>query len=108
MTPRTETVAISHLLCDDAPPVITGPVATSLVHSLHLVDRPRDLRAERNYADSADYTSLPDGCSIPKPKPLPTADELNSIWADLAPSPLDGFSQLLATIHADQSGGIHV
>ncbi|MFJ8871042.1 hypothetical protein ACIRD6_35485 [Streptomyces sp. NPDC102473] len=38
MTPRTETVAISHLLCDDAPPVITGPVAESLIRSLRLID----------------------------------------------------------------------
>ncbi|MGW0780401.1 hypothetical protein [Streptomyces sp. NPDC002913] len=91
MTPRTETVALSHLLCDDAPPVITGPVATSLVQSLHLVDRPRDLRAEKDYADSvaAGYVSLPAGCSIPKPEPLPTADELNVLWAELNPSPLE-------------------
>ncbi|MFJ3089106.1 hypothetical protein [Streptomyces sp. NPDC086838] len=81
MTPRTETVAITHLLCDDAPPVITGPVAESLIRSLHLMDRPRDLRAERNYADSvaSGYVTLPAGCSIPAP--APTSDELNSQWA---------------------------
>lgn len=38
MTPRTETVAVSHLLCDDAPPLITGAVANTLVRSLRLVD----------------------------------------------------------------------
>ncbi|MET4670750.1 hypothetical protein [Streptomyces sp. PvR018] len=86
MTPRTETVAVSHLLCDDAPPVITGAVADTLVRSLRL-DRPRDLNAERNYADSvtSGYVSLPAGCSIPGPEP--TADELNRLWADLAPTP---------------------
>jgi len=46
MTPRTETVAMSHLLCDDAPPVITGPVAESLIRSLRLIDP--------NYADTVD------------------------------------------------------
>ncbi|MFH8867094.1 hypothetical protein [Streptomyces griseus] len=94
MTPRTETVAVSHLLCNDAPPVITGAVADTLVRSLHL-DRPRDLKAERDYADSVSsgYVTLPAGCSIPGPEP--TAHELNSIWAELAPSPLDGFSRLL-------------
>ncbi|MFJ6487037.1 hypothetical protein [Streptomyces californicus] len=84
MTPRTETVAISHLLCD-APPVITGPVADTLVRSLRL-DRPRDLKAERDYADSvtAGYVALPAGCSIPGPEP--TADDLNSLWAEIATS----------------------
>ena len=84
MTPRTETVAISHLLCDDAPPVIAGSVAASLIRSLNLVDRPRDLRAERNYADTvaSGYVTLPAGCSIPAPEP--TADELNSRWAGFA------------------------
>lgn len=52
MTPRTETVAVSHLLCDDTP-VITGPVADTLVRPLRL-DRPRDLNAERDYQDTAD------------------------------------------------------
>lgn len=86
MTPRTETVAVSHLLCDDAPPLITGVVADTLVRSLRL-DRPRDLNAERDYADSvtSGYVSLPVGCSIPGPEP--TADELNRLWADLAPAP---------------------
>lgn len=51
MTPRTETVAVSHYLCDT--PVITGPVADTLVRSLRL-DRPRDLKAERDYQDTAD------------------------------------------------------
>ncbi|RPK56150.1 hypothetical protein EES43_24220 [Streptomyces sp. ADI96-02] len=37
MTPRTETVTVSHYLCD-TPPVITGAVAESLVRSLRLVD----------------------------------------------------------------------
>ncbi|MFJ3084650.1 hypothetical protein ACIPJG_33540 [Streptomyces halstedii] len=37
MTPRTETVVVSHLL-SDPPPTITGPVATSILRSLHLVD----------------------------------------------------------------------
>ena len=89
MTPRTVTVAMSHLLCDDAPPVITGPVAESLIRSLRLIDRPRDLKAERDYADSeaSGYISLPAGCSIPKPEP--TADELNVLWSELNPSPLD-------------------
>ncbi|MFE0692841.1 hypothetical protein [Streptomyces sp. NPDC058869] len=83
MTPRTETVAVSHYLCDT--PVITGPVANTLVRSLHL-DRPRDLKAERDYADSvaAGYVTLPAGCSIPKPAPLLTADDLNNLWAELA------------------------
>ncbi|MCQ1575457.1 hypothetical protein [Streptomyces parvus] len=92
MTPRTETVAVSHYLCDT--PVITGPVANTLVRSLHL-DRPRDLKAEQNYADSvaAGYVTLPAGCSIPGPEP--TAHELNSIWAELAPNPLDGVGRLL-------------
>ncbi|CAH9419586.1 hypothetical protein SGL43_06641 [Streptomyces globisporus] len=94
MTPRTETVAVSHYLCDT--PVITGPVADTLVRSLRL-DRPRDLKAERDYAATEDegYITLPAGCSIPKPDPAPTADELNSIWAELAPHPLDGFGRLL-------------
>lgn len=84
MTPRTETVAVSHYLADT--PVITGAVAVSLIRSLRL-DRPRDLKAERDYADSvaAGYVTLPAGCSIPKPDPLPTADELNTIWAELIP-----------------------
>ncbi|XCM28934.1 hypothetical protein ABXI76_05615 [Streptomyces parvus] len=94
MTPRTETVAVSHYLCDT--PVITGPVADTLVRSLHL-DRPRDLKAERDYAATEDegYITLPAGCSIPKPDPAPTADELNSIWAELAPHPLDGVGRFL-------------
>lgn len=98
MTPRTETVAVSHLLCDDAPPVITGPVADTLVRSLKLTDRPRDLKAERDYADSKARGFVPphpDGCSIPEPDPLPTAHELNSVWAELAPNPLDGFQSVL-------------
>ena len=101
MTPRTETVAVSHLLCDDAPPVITGPVAEALVRSLHLVDRPRDMKAERDYADSvtAGYVTLPVGCSIPKPEPLPSADELNTVWSELASNPLDGgFSRCLNSL----------
>ncbi|MFD5208477.1 hypothetical protein ACFWNF_16305 [Streptomyces anulatus] len=83
MTPRTETAAVSHYLVDT--PVITGPVADTLVRSLHL--RPRDLKAERDYADSvtSGYVTLPAGCSIPGPEP--TADELNRMWADLAPIP---------------------
>lgn len=102
MTPRTETVAVSHLLCD-APPVITGAVAVSLVRSLRL-DRPRDLKAERDYADTETegYISLPAGYSIRKPDPLPTADELNSIWAELAPNPLDGSQSILRSF---QKGG---
>ncbi|WP_405506468.1 hypothetical protein OG323_06480 [Streptomyces cyaneofuscatus] len=85
MTPRTETVAVSHYLCD-TPPVITGSVATSIVRSLRL-DRPRDLKAERDYADSvtSGYVTLPAGYSIPGPEP--TADDLNRMWADLAPTP---------------------
>ncbi|MCX4605413.1 hypothetical protein OG402_33650 [Streptomyces anulatus] len=92
MTPRTETVAVSHYLCDS--PVITGPVADTLVRSLHL-DRPRDLKAERDYADSvtSGYVTLPAGCAIPGP--APTADELNSIWAELATNPLDGCQSAL-------------
>ncbi|WP_097982861.1 hypothetical protein [Streptomyces sp. f150] len=92
MTPRTETVAVSHYLCDT--PVITGPVADTLVRSLRL-DRPRNLKAERDYAASVDagYVTLPAGCSIPGPEP--TAHELNSIWAELAPHPLDGVGRLL-------------
>lgn len=84
MTPRTETVAVSHYLCDT--PVITGPVANTLIRSLRL-DRPRDLNAERDYADSvtSGYVTLPAGFSIPGPEPVPTADELNSIWAELIP-----------------------
>ncbi|MFJ9985371.1 hypothetical protein ACIQUD_15285 [Streptomyces globisporus] len=94
MTPRTETVAVSHYLCDT--PVITGPVADTLVRSLQL-DRPRDLKAEQDYAATEDegYITLPADCSIPKPDPAPTAPtahELNSIWAELAPTPLDGFA----------------
>ncbi|MEI5032484.1 hypothetical protein RB201_04595 [Streptomyces sp. S1A(2023)] len=94
MTPRTETVAVSHYLCDTA--VITGPVADTLVRSLELT-RPRDLKAERDYADSvtSGYVTLPAGYSIPGPDPVPTADELNSIWAELAPTPLDGFQSIL-------------
>lgn len=99
MTPRTETVTVSHYLCDT--PVITGAVADTLVRSLRL-DRPRDLKAERDYADSvtSGYVTLPAGCSIPKP--VPTADELNSIWADLSPTPLDGFQSIL---RSSQKGG---
>ncbi|MFD3638274.1 hypothetical protein [Streptomyces griseus] len=84
MTPRTETVAVSHYLVDT--PVITGPVADTLVRSLRL-DRPRDLKTERDYADSvaSGYVTLPAGCSIPGPEP--TADDLNRMWADLAPIP---------------------
>lgn len=80
-----ETVTVSHYLCDT--PVITGPVANTLIRSLHL-DRPRDLNAERDYADSvtSGYVTLPAGCSIPRPDPVPTADELNRMWADLAPT----------------------
>ncbi|MFI1525433.1 hypothetical protein [Streptomyces griseus] len=92
MTPRTETVAVAHYLVDT--PVITGPVADTLVRSLHL-DRPRDLNAERDYRDSvaAGYVTLPAGCSIPGPES--TAHDLNSVWAELTPSPLDGFSRFL-------------
>ncbi|MDQ0694295.1 hypothetical protein [Streptomyces sp. W4I9-2] len=99
MTPRTETVTVSHYLCD-TPPVITGEVAGSIVRSLKLTDRRRDLKAERDYADSvtSGYVTLPAGCSIPAPELVPTADELNSIWAELAPNPLDGFSRLLRDI----------
>ncbi|MFJ7525201.1 hypothetical protein ACIQ1S_09760 [Streptomyces griseus] len=94
MTPRTETVAVAHYLA--VSPVITGPVADTLVRSLHL-DRPRDLKAERDYRDSvaAGYITLPADCSIPKPDPVPTAHELNAIWAELAPHPLDGVGRLL-------------
>ncbi|MEU0979104.1 hypothetical protein ABZ488_07775 [Streptomyces griseus] len=94
MTSRTETVAVSHYLVDT--PVITGPFADTLVRSLHL-DRPRDLKAERDYAATEDegYITLPADCSIPKPAPVPTAHELNAIWAELAPHPLDGFSRFL-------------
>lgn len=101
MTPRTETVAVSHYLCDS--PVITGPVADTLVRSLRL-DRPRDLKAERDYADTvtAGYVTFPAGCSIPGPDPLPTADELNSIWAELAPNLLDGCQSVLRSF---QMGG---
>ncbi|MFE7535264.1 hypothetical protein ACFU67_13440 [Streptomyces rhizosphaericola] len=83
MTPRTETVTVSHYLCDT--PVITGPVANTLVRSLHL-DRPRDLNAERDYADSvtSGYVTLPAGCSIPRPEP--TADDLNRLWGKVAAS----------------------
>jgi hypothetical protein len=42
MTPRTETVIVSTLL-SDPPPVITGPVAQSIVRSLGL---------DLDYADS--------------------------------------------------------
>ncbi|WP_030917484.1 hypothetical protein [Streptomyces sp. NRRL B-24720] len=42
MTPRTETVIVSTLL-SDPPPVITGPVAQSIVRALGL---------DPNYADS--------------------------------------------------------
>ncbi|MFE3487508.1 hypothetical protein [Streptomyces griseus] len=92
MTTRTETVAVSHYLCDT--PVITGPVANTLVRSLHL-DRPRDLKAERDYRDSvaAGYVTLPAGCLIPGPEP--TAHDLNGIWAELAPHPLDGVGRIL-------------
>lgn len=83
MTPRTETVAVSHYLCDT--PVITGPVADTLVRSLRL-DRPRDLKAERDYAATEDegYINLPAGCSIRKPDTVPTADDLNDLWAEIA------------------------
>ncbi|MDX3328844.1 hypothetical protein PV405_29990 [Streptomyces sp. ME02-6979-3A] len=89
MTPRTETVVVSTLLSDPPPPVVTGPVAESLVRALHLVDRPRDVKAERDYADSvaAGYVTLPAGCSIPTP--LPSADELNTVWSELQAHPLD-------------------
>lgn len=50
MTPRTETVAVS--------PVITGPVADTLVRSLHL-DRPRGLNAQLQAAREAHQPAAP-------------------------------------------------
>ncbi|MEU0098184.1 hypothetical protein [Streptomyces sp. NPDC006267] len=101
MTPRTETVTVSHYLCD-TPPLITGPVANTIIRSLRL-DRPRDLKAERDYADTvtSGYVTLPADCSIPRPDPVPTADELNSIWAELAPNPLDGAQSILRNLQKD-------
>lgn len=74
----------------DAPHEAQQAAGSALVRSLGLVERPRDLKAERDYADSvaSGYVTLPAGCSIPTPEP--TAEVLNSIWDDLAPRPLDG------------------
>ncbi|TXS48902.1 hypothetical protein [Streptomyces sp. OR43] len=74
----------------EAPAEAQQAAGSALVRSLGLVDRPRDLKAERDYADSvaSGYVSLPAGCSIPAPEPTP--ELLNSIWDDLAPCPLDG------------------
>lgn len=85
----------------DAPAEAQQAAGSALVRSLGLT-RPRDLKAERDYADSvaSGYVTLPAGCSIPAPEP--TADVLNSIWDDLAPCPLDGgLTRLLTT----QTGG---
>lgn len=90
----------------DAPAEAQQAAGAALVRSLGLVNRPRDLRAERNYADSVDsgYVTLPAGCSIPAPEPTP--ELLNSVWEDLAPSPLDGgLTRLLNDAHANQTGG---
>ncbi|WP_326739094.1 hypothetical protein [Streptomyces sp. NBC_01022] len=74
----------------DAPAEARNATGAALVRSLGLVERPRDLKAERDYADSvaSGYVTLPADCSIPAPEPTP--ELLNSIWDDLAPCPLDG------------------
>lgn len=74
----------------DAPVEAQQAAGSALVRSLGLVDRPRDLKAERDYADSvaSRYVTLPAGCSIRPPEPTP--ELLNGAWDDLAPSPLDG------------------
>ncbi|MGY4931613.1 hypothetical protein ACWD7T_10910 [Streptomyces sp. 900116325] len=100
MTPRTATVT-SELLT--ALPAAAGPL---LLRSLGLVDRPRDLKAERDYADSVahGYITLPAGCSIPTPEP--TAEQLNRVWDDLAPCPLDGgLPRLLNDARSNQTRG---
>ncbi|MGW2594835.1 hypothetical protein ACWCXC_31845 [Streptomyces sp. NPDC001515] len=74
----------------DAPAEAQQAAGAALVRSLGLVDRPRDLKAERDYADSvaSGYVTLPAGCAIRPPEPTP--EQLNSIWDDLAPDPLGG------------------
>lgn len=82
----------------DVPAEARNAAGAALVRSLGLA-RPRDLRAERDYADSvtSGYVTLPAGCSIPAPEP--TSEELNSIWDELAPCPLDGgLTRLLNTL----------
>ncbi|MDQ0792056.1 hypothetical protein [Streptomyces sp. B1I3] len=113
---RPEVTVTSELLnvLPEAPVEAREIAEPLLLRGLGLIDRPRDLKAERDYADSVDagYVALPAGCSIPQPTPqpipTPTADELNSIWAELAPNPMDGFTRLLAAIRTDQTGGVHV
>lgn len=100
MSPRTATVT-SELLT--ALPAAAQPL---LLRGLGLVERPRDLKAERDYADTVAhrYVTLPAGCSIPAPEP--TAEQLNSVWDDLAPSPLDGgLARLLNDARANQTRG---
>lgn len=83
----------------DAPAETRNAAGSALVRSLGLVERPRDPKAERDYADSvaSGYVTLPAGCSIPAPEP--TAELLNSIWDGLAPCPLDGgLTRLLNTL----------
>ena len=91
---RPVTTVMSELLTalHDAPPEARDLAGPLLLRGLGLVERPRDLKAERDYADTADagYITLPAGCAIPARGPMPTTDDLNSIWAELAPSPLDG------------------
>ncbi|MEU0355699.1 hypothetical protein [Streptomyces cyaneofuscatus] len=57
MTPRTETVTVSHLLCD-APPLITGPVATSIVRSLNLVDRDYQDTVDAGYVETLEEFAI--------------------------------------------------
>ncbi|WP_327335934.1 hypothetical protein OG384_04665 [Streptomyces sp. NBC_01324] len=83
----------------DAPAEAQKTAGAALVRSLGLVARPRDLRAERDYADSvaSGHVSFAAGCSIPAPEPTP--ELLNSIWDELAPCPLDGgLTRLLNTL----------
>ncbi|NEB42339.1 hypothetical protein [Streptomyces sp. SID14515] len=57
MTPRTETVTVSHLLCD-APPVITGEVANTLVRSLRLVDRDYQDTVDAGYVETLEEFAI--------------------------------------------------
>lgn len=56
MTPRTETVTVSHLL-SDAPPLITGPIAQSLIRSLNL-DPDYKATVDAGYVESLEDFAL--------------------------------------------------
>ncbi|MFE7237257.1 hypothetical protein [Streptomyces sp. NPDC057580] len=57
MTPRTDIVTVSHLL-SDPPPVITGPVATSIVRSLRLIDPNYQATVDAGYVETLDEYTL--------------------------------------------------